>query len=140
MVSVVYIYPVLRYIQRLSAWPLQWPLWISYQWFPVSNLCDLYPWVCTYPSLYSSDECVGKPAPPVTVWLDGIYFWTRSFGLLFPGDPAVLTWFLVFTFSVCVSYVDANPFTSTPKMRFLKRWFVKASFMKSKYFASTHLN
>ena len=68
--------------------------------------------MCTYPSLYSSDECVGKPAPPVTVWLDGIYFWTRSFSLLFPGDPAVLTWFLVFTFSVCVSYVDANPFTA----------------------------
>ena len=67
--------------------------------------------MCTYPSLYSSDECVGKPAPPVTVWLDGIYFWTRSFGLLFPGDPAVLTWFLVFIFSVCMSYVDANPFT-----------------------------
>ena len=25
-------------------------------------------------------------------------------------DPAVLTWSLAFTFSVCVLYVDANPF------------------------------
>ena len=73
-----------------------------------------YSHVYTYPSLYSSIECYQICSSRHNlVWWN--YFWTRSFSPLSPGDPAVLTWILVFTFSVCMPYVlslDANSFTA----------------------------
>ena len=61
---------------------------MTYQWFPVSNLCDLYPWVCMYPSLYCSIECT-KSAPLVVILFDGSI--SKREGL--DCSPPAIQWF-----------------------------------------------